>query len=141
VLDLIETILLYKLPQISRQELAAMFGIVDIKKTRYYRELKEEVHADIKEEVREEVKEEIRKEVKREEALELVQRLLVRRVRTLNSEAEKIIQELSVEQLENLAESLLDFSTQDDLRNWLQTSSGQFPQSLIPNEDNKNLKK
>ncbi|KAM3104421.1 Rpn family recombination-promoting nuclease/putative transposase, partial [Phormidesmis sp. 146-20] len=40
VLDLIETIVLYKLPKISRQEFAEMFSLSDLKKTRYYREVK-----------------------------------------------------------------------------------------------------
>ncbi|MEC4816177.1 MAG: DUF2887 domain-containing protein, partial [Scytonema sp. PMC 1069.18] len=60
VLDLIETIVLYKLPRISRQELTKMFRVsdFDIKKTRYYEELKEEVKQELKEEVKQEVKEE-----------------------------------------------------------------------------------
>ncbi|WP_017304748.1 Rpn family recombination-promoting nuclease/putative transposase [Spirulina subsalsa] len=42
VLDLIETIVLYKLPQISRQELGEMFSVENLKKTRFAQEMKQE---------------------------------------------------------------------------------------------------
>jgi predicted transposase/invertase (TIGR01784 family) len=42
VLELIETILVYKLPQLSRQELEAMFGLSDLKQTRYFQDVREE---------------------------------------------------------------------------------------------------
>jgi hypothetical protein len=50
---------------------------------------------------------------------ELVLRLLTRRFGTLDPESQQQISQLPVAQLENLAEALLDFSTVDDLRNWL----------------------
>jgi predicted transposase/invertase (TIGR01784 family) len=39
VVELIEIILIYKLPQLSRKELEAMFGLEDLKKTRYFQEI------------------------------------------------------------------------------------------------------
>ena len=39
---LIETILVYKFPQLSCQEIEAMFGLSDLKQTRVYQEAKEE---------------------------------------------------------------------------------------------------
>lgn len=48
VLGLIETILVYKLINISRQELEVMFGLEDLKQTRYFREVAEEVAAKTK---------------------------------------------------------------------------------------------
>lgn len=105
VLDLIETIVLYKLPKISRQELARMFGLNELKKTRYYQEVREEV---------------------REEAtLELIMRLLLRRIGTVNPQLQQRIHQLSVVQLENLAEALLDFSAEADLVTWLENVSNQ----------------
>jgi predicted transposase YdaD len=86
VLDLIETIVLYKLPRTSLQELTKMFRVsdFDIKKTRYYEDLKEvvkqEVKEEVKQEVKEEVKQEVKEEVKQEEALQLIQRQLQRRI-------------------------------------------------------------
>jgi len=43
VLELIETILVYKFTSKSRQEIEAMFGLSDLKKTRVYQEAQEEV--------------------------------------------------------------------------------------------------
>ena len=42
MLNLLETIVLAKLPQVSRQELEAMFGVDDLRKTRFAQELIEE---------------------------------------------------------------------------------------------------
>ncbi len=42
LLNLLETIVLAKLPQLSRQELEAMFGVDDLRKTRFAQELKQE---------------------------------------------------------------------------------------------------
>ena len=38
----IETITVYKLPTLSREEIEAMFGLEDLKKTRYFQEVAEE---------------------------------------------------------------------------------------------------
>jgi predicted transposase/invertase (TIGR01784 family) len=119
VLDLIETIVLYKLPRISRQELMKMFGLdtFDIKTTRFYEEVREEV----KEEVREEVKEEVRQT----QTLEVAMRQLRRRIGDVDRQLQERISQLSVEQLENLAEALLDFTTQEDLATWLRSNYNQ----------------
>lgn len=42
VLELIESVLVYKFTALSRQELEAMFGLSDLKQTRFYQEAKEE---------------------------------------------------------------------------------------------------
>lgn len=42
LLQLIETILVYKFPKMSQKEIAAMFGLSDLKQTRVYQEAKEE---------------------------------------------------------------------------------------------------
>ncbi|MBN3872271.1 Rpn family recombination-promoting nuclease/putative transposase [Nostoc sp. JL33] len=110
VLDLIETIVVYKLPRISRQELIKMFGLgdFDIKTTRIY------------EEVRDDIIEEVRNEVRQKQTLEVVMRQLRRRIGNLSQQLLERISQLSIEQLENLAEALLDFSTEGDLVVWLQ---------------------
>lgn len=41
MIQLIETIVLYKFPQLTPQELEAMFGLDELKKTRYYQEVTE----------------------------------------------------------------------------------------------------
>ena len=42
VMGLIETIILYKLPELTPKELEAMFGLDELKKTRYFHEVTEE---------------------------------------------------------------------------------------------------
>lgn len=115
VLDLIETIVLYKLPKISRQELVIMFGLNELKHTRYYQEVREEV----REEVVKEVREEVVKEVRQDTTLELINRMLLRRLGAVNQQLQEQVNQLSVAQLNNLAEALFDFSNEDDLANWL----------------------
>jgi predicted transposase YdaD len=56
---------------------------------------------------------------RQEEALALIMRQLPRRVGTITIELQERIQQLSLTQLENLAEALLDFSASADLVNWL----------------------
>ena len=54
------------------------------------------------------------------EALTLVLRQLSRRVGNLNPELESAISELSLTQLETLAEALLEFNSLQDLQQWLE---------------------
>jgi predicted transposase/invertase (TIGR01784 family) len=42
VIELIEKIIIYKFPKKSRKELERMFNLTDWRKTRFYREVKEE---------------------------------------------------------------------------------------------------
>jgi len=53
------------------------------------------------------------------EAMSFVTRQLTRRVGAIAPEIQEQIQTLSVEELENLGEALLDFSEVTDLENWL----------------------
>ena len=46
LIDLLETIVFYKLPQKSREEIAAMFNLSDLNKTRVYQEIQAEVQAE-----------------------------------------------------------------------------------------------
>ncbi|MBD2132385.1 DUF4351 domain-containing protein, partial [Sphaerospermopsis sp. FACHB-1094] len=93
--ELTLTIVSYKLPLLSPQELARMFTMSDLKNTRYYQE------------------------VRYEEALNLVMRLLERRVGGINQDLQVKINKLSVEDLENLGLALLDFTSVNDLVIWL----------------------
>ncbi len=54
---------------------------------------------------------------------ELVLRMLVRRVGALSKRAEASIRRLSIEQLENLGEALLDFTDARDLTRWLRENA------------------
>ena len=57
------------------------------------------------------------------EALTLVLRLLSRQLGNLNPELETTISELSLTQLEALAEALLEFNSLPDLQQWLESHS------------------
>ena len=58
-------------------------------------------------------------EGRKDEALSLLTRLLIRRIGSIALETREQIQTLSVEELEDLGEALLDFSSASDLTNWL----------------------
>lgn len=60
-------------------------------------------------------------EGRRQEAISLLLRLLNRRLGSVSPEQEAAVRQLSLEQLENLGEALLDFSSANDLATWLST--------------------
>lgn len=64
---------------------------------------------------------------KQSEALTLILRQLPRRIGAINPQLQANIRTLSVPQLEELAEALLDFSQEADLVNWLQQISPESP--------------
>lgn len=84
LLQLIETILVYKLPKVSRQEIEAMFSLNDLKQTRVYQEAREEG--------KEEGREEGKKEGKIAAKLESIPRLVA-----LGLSLEQIAQALDLE--------------------------------------------
>ena len=57
---------------------------------------------------------------KREEARSLIMRMMARRLGTVDPQMQHRVQALSLEQLEDLGEALLDFSTVTDLAVWLE---------------------
>ncbi|OUL35738.1 flagellar assembly protein H [Nostoc sp. T09] len=93
LLELIETILVYKFPTMSREEIEGMFGLSELKQTRVYQEAKQEG----KQEGLKEGKQEGRLEAK----LEAVSRLLA-----LGLTIEQISQvlDLEIEQVEQAAQ-------------------------------------
>jgi Domain of unknown function (DUF4351) len=64
-----------------------------------------------------------RQEGKQEGLLSFALRLLIRRLGSLSPDAEQQIRNLSLTQLEELGEALLDFSSSSDLDGWLQSQS------------------
>ena len=58
-------------------------------------------------------------EGRKDEALSFLTRQLTRRIGLLAPPIQEQIQTLSVEELEDLGEALLDFSSASDLTNWL----------------------
>ena len=109
VLELIETVLVYKFPKLSRQEIEAMFTYSDLKQTRVYQEAREEG----------ELRGEKRGLVKGQATMLL--RLLNRKFGQISPSLRGKVNKLSAKQLENLAETLFDLETIADLSEWLKT--------------------
>ena len=97
IIELLETVLLSKFSQLSRQEIEAMFLVSDIKQTRVYQEAKQE------------------------EATNLLVRQLSKRFGKLSGNYIETISNLTIEQLEDLGEALLDFIDITDLEEWLKS--------------------
>jgi predicted transposase/invertase (TIGR01784 family) len=113
LLDWIETVLVYKFPKLSREEIRMLLDLQDpeLRQTRFFQEVFAEGH--------EEGLDEGRKEGRRLEALALVLRLLRRRLGPLARETEERLAALSLACLEDLGEALLDFARPADLADWL----------------------
>jgi predicted transposase YdaD len=79
----------------------------------------------IKQYFREETMEEsvIYQEIINRGKLELISRLLKRRIGEISAKLESQIKELSGEKLDELSEAILDFSQPDDLVNWMANQS------------------
>jgi predicted transposase YdaD len=97
IIDLLETVLVSKFAKLSRQEIQTMFLLSDIKQTRVYQESMEEGET------------------------RLLLRLLSKQFGKISDRSIQTINKLSLEQLEDLGESLLNFSVITDLDNWLQS--------------------
>ena len=98
IIELVTTIITYKFENLSRREVEEMLGIT-LKETRVYREIKQEG--------------------REEGELVIILRLLNRKVGELSPQVRSQIETLSLEQLENLGEALLDFNSMGDLQTWL----------------------
>jgi len=55
LIELIETVIIYKLPRLNREEIQSMLQIHDIRESRVYQEAKEEGREEVREEVLREV--------------------------------------------------------------------------------------
>jgi predicted transposase/invertase (TIGR01784 family) len=99
IMEIIETIVVYKFPSLGREEIENMLSLSELKQTKVYQEAMQE------------------------EALSFVLRLLSRRVGTLPVNVEVQVQALNLLKLEALGEALLDFTGVDDLTNWLSSNS------------------
>jgi predicted transposase/invertase (TIGR01784 family) len=107
IIELIETIVVYKFPQLSREEIERMLGLSELRQTKVYQEALQEG----------------RQEGRQEGEQLLVLRLLTRRLGKISPNAEAQIQALDLARLEVLGEALLDFSKPSDLDEWLHSRS------------------
>jgi predicted transposase YdaD len=128
-MELITTIVLYKFTKLSREEVLRMLGFTteELKRTRFYQEIYAEAREEGLQEGRREGRREGREEGRQEglqegEAL-VVLRLLRRRFGSLPHELEEAIRQLSSDQIEALAEALLDFTDLGEVVSWLERST------------------
>jgi predicted transposase/invertase (TIGR01784 family) len=115
VLDLLETILVYKFPTLSREEVVRMLHLpqTDLKQTRFYQE------------VFDEGREEGREEGRKAAEIDMLLKLLVRRVGEPTAEQRERLGSLSSEQRGALAEAVLDAAEPVELDTWLAVHGGQ----------------
>jgi predicted transposase YdaD len=104
-LSLIETILANKFPDLTTEMIMQLLDLkqTDITQSRFYQEIKRAGH----------------QEGRQEGEANLVLRQLKRRLGELSVAQEERVRELSVEQLEDLGEALLDFTAMADLESHL----------------------
>jgi predicted transposase/invertase (TIGR01784 family) len=115
MIEFIETVLLYKFPQMSRDEVEAMFTLSDLKKTRVYRDALQEGKLEGKLEG-----EKIGTQLGQVLGLRKVAvRLLTRKFGKVTLKTVKRLERLSAEQLEELAEAVFDFEKVADFELWL----------------------
>lgn len=107
IIELVSTVMVYKFPEMSREVIEAVFSVSELKQTRVYRDAMDEG----------------RVEGRTEEARSLVLRQLTRRLGTIPSTTETQIRSLSLTQVEDLGEALLDFTGLADLEIWLRSPS------------------
>ena len=115
-LSLIETILANKFPDLTTEMIMQLLDLkqTDITQSRFYQEIKLEG--------RQEGLQEGRQEGRQEGEANLLIRLLKRRLVGLSEAQVAQIRQLSVPQLEDLGEALLDFTDMGDLVAWLEQS-------------------
>jgi len=107
VVNFIETVLVYKFPKLTREEIEKMFTLDDLRQTRIYQDAQQECL---------EIGLQRGKKV---EAEQLILRLLRKRFKNLTNSQVEYISALDLEQLENLGEAFLDFSDPTNLDEWL----------------------
>jgi predicted transposase/invertase (TIGR01784 family) len=117
IIDLLETVLVSKFAQLSREEIQSMFLLSDLKQTRVYQEAKQEGRQEGKQEGRREG----RQEGRQEGEVQLLLRQLSKRFGSIGDRRIQIINKLELEQLDELGEALLDFTDPVELDNWLQS--------------------
>jgi len=119
VIEFIEMVLVYKFPQMSREEVEAMFTLGDLKQTRVYQEALQEGERR-GEKIGEQRGKQSGQILGLKQGLkQAVMRLLTRKFGKVTVKMVKRLDKLSAEQLEDLAEAVFDFEKVADLDLWL----------------------
>jgi len=118
------SMLFERFPKLSREEILMIVGLPlqELRHTRAVQEILEEGRLEGRQEGRLEGREEGREEGleagRQQEAAALAVRLLTRRLGTLDVGSRDRLSSLTLQQLEQLAEDLLDFTVPGDLQDW-----------------------
>jgi len=99
VVKFIETVLVYKFPQLSRQEIEDMFTLSDLKETRVYKDAKQEGKA------------------------EMLENMLTHKFGNLSPSLSDQINNLDMKGLESLSEVIFDLENLSQLQDWLKDNS------------------
>lgn len=119
IIKLISTIMVYKFPQLTCEEIESMFTVSDLKKTKVYQEaLEEGLERGLERGRQEGLQKAFVQSLQREQSL--FTKLLVRQLGELPEDLIKLVQSLSLEDLEVLGEALFDFKKQSDFKAWLE---------------------
>ncbi|WP_107668969.1 Rpn family recombination-promoting nuclease/putative transposase [Cyanothece sp. BG0011] len=103
ILQLIETILVYKLPLVNRQEIEKMFSLSDLRETKVYQEALEEGR--------------LQGELVAKQ--NLILRQLNLKIGKISPNIQAEVKQLTLTELDNLALALFDFLNVEDLQQWL----------------------
>jgi len=107
VVKFVETVLVYKFPKLSRQEIENMFTLSDLKNTRVYKDAKQEG---------------IEEGVELGKA-EMLGRMLNHKFENLSSSLTNQINNLNKTQLESLSEVIFDLENLSQLQDWFEVNS------------------
>lgn len=108
ILGLIETIVVYKFPNLEREVLAAMLGVVEMRQTRVFQDALKEG------------REEGREEGQKEGCSKTIIKLLSLKLGELSKKSVSHIEALSGEQLDSLSDRYLEIRSVDDLEKCLE---------------------
>lgn len=110
IIEMVTTIISYKFKELTTREVEAMLDIT-FEETRVYREIKAEAE------------QKGHQEGRQEEAANLILRMLTKRFGPLASDVQGAVTALSIENLEELSEALLDFDSLSELSTWIEQRS------------------
>jgi predicted transposase YdaD len=115
----------YKFPQLSQQEIEAMFTLSDLKQTRVYQDAMkegEQIGEQRGLQLGEQIGEQRGVQIGAQRELsKILVRLLTRKFGKVSPRLKTRLSKMPVDQLEDLAEAIFDFETVADLNAWLRS--------------------
>jgi predicted transposase YdaD len=119
IIELVDMIVMYKFPRLNRQEIAEILGISELRQTKVFEEFYDEGLQQGLEQGFQQGQQQGQPEGRHQEGVAFVLRLLTRRFGEVPAAMRAEISGLSVAQLEDFGEALLEFGGLSDLQVWL----------------------